>query len=122
MWIETIIMPRDESEPYVPAQQRDRRNVLEAAASEGRVLRDAVLSYLSAHQLLDAVRWMSEPGFLPIITLHCTDSALAKLREAAGFVVGRAAPVDAYPALSRPHPHVSHETLLPAVSVFESRV
>ena len=27
-------MPREESEPYVPAQQRDRRNVLKAAANE----------------------------------------------------------------------------------------
>ncbi|WP_164018872.1 hypothetical protein [Pyxidicoccus trucidator] len=122
MWIETIIMPREESEPYVPAQQRDRRNVLKAAANEGRALRDAVLDYLSTHQLSDAVKWMSEPGFLPIITIHCTDFALAKLRDAAEFVVGCAAPVEAYPALAQPGPHVAPEALLPAVSMYESRL
>ena len=122
MWIETIIMPREESEPYVPAQQRDRRNVLKAAANEGRALRNAVLGFLSDHQLSDAVKWISEPGFLPIITIHCTDSALAKLRDAADFVVGCAAPVDAYPALVQPRPHMAPEALLPAVSVLETRL
>ncbi|MFP2907261.1 hypothetical protein ACLESD_19875 [Pyxidicoccus sp. 3LFB2] len=122
MWIETIIMPREESEPYVPVQQRDRRNVLKAAADEGRALRNAVQGFLSDHQLSDAVKWMSEPGFLPIITIHCTDYALAKLRDAAEFVVGCAAPVDAYPALAQPRPHVAPEALMPAVSTFESRL
>jgi hypothetical protein len=122
MWIETIIMPREDSESYVPAPQRDRRNVLKAAASEGRALREAVVGYVTAHQLSDAVKWMSEPGFLPIITIHCTDLALAKLREAAEFVVGCAAPIDAYPALVRPQPHLAPEAMLPAVSVFEPRI
>lgn len=121
MWIETIIMPREESEPYVPAQQRDRRNVLKAAASEARALRDAVLGFVSTHELSDGVRWMSEPGFLPIITIQCTDFALSKLREAADFVVGCAAPIDAYPALSHSRPHVAPEAMLPAVSLLEPR-
>ncbi|WP_241759064.1 hypothetical protein [Pyxidicoccus parkwayensis] len=116
MWIETIIMPREESEPYVPAAERDRRNVLKAAAHEGRALRDAVLGFLDTNQLSGAVKWMSEPGFLPIITVHCTDLALSKLREAADFVVGCAAPIDAYPALVRPQPHLAPEAMLPAVS------
>jgi hypothetical protein len=122
MWIETIIMPREDSETYVPQPQRDRRNVLKAAASEGRALRDAVLDYLHANQLSDAVKWMSEPGFLPIITIHCTDFALAKLRDAAGFVVGCAAPVEAYPALARPQLPLTPEVLLPAVTLLEPRV
>lgn len=122
MWIETIIMPREESESYVPAPRRDRRGVLGVAAGEARALKDAVLGFLDAHQLTGAVKWMSEPGFLPIITVHCTDGALEKLREAADFVVGCAAPIDAYPALVRPQPHVAPEVLLPALPVLEPRV
>jgi hypothetical protein len=122
MWIETIIMPREELESYIPAPQRDRRNVLKVAASEGRALRDAVTGFLDTHQLSDAVKWMSEPGFLPIITIHCTDLALSKLREAADFVVGCAAPVEAYPALVRPQPQLAPEAMLPAVAAYEPRI
>ncbi|MCP3141458.1 hypothetical protein [Pyxidicoccus xibeiensis] len=122
MWIETIIMPREEPEPYVPAPQRDRRSLLKSATAESRALRDAVLGFLSTNQLADAVRWMSEPGFLPIITIQCTERALEKLRDAAEFVVGCAAPVDAYPALVGPQPHLSPEVLLPALTQFEPRL
>ncbi|MFP2934011.1 hypothetical protein ACLESO_54580 [Pyxidicoccus sp. 3LG] len=122
MWIETIIMPREESEPYVPAPRRDRRILLKSATEESRALRDAVLGFVSENQLADAVRWMSEPGFLPIITIHCTDFALQKLREAAEFVVGCAAPVEAYPALVSPQPHMVPEALLPALAALEPRV
>jgi hypothetical protein len=122
MWIETIIMPREESEPYVPSPQRDRRNLLKSATEESRALRDAVLRFLSAHQLSDAVKWMSEPGFLPIITIHCTEFALMQLRDAAEFVVGMAAPVDAYPALTSPQPHVTPAVLMPAPIALEPRV
>lgn len=122
MWIETIIMPREESEPYVPSPQRDRRNLLKSAHEESRALRDAVLGFLRAHHLSDAVKWMSEPGFLPIITIHCTDFALAKLRDAAEFMVGCAAPVDAYPALQSPQPQLAPEVLLPALAALEPRV
>ncbi|MBZ4418384.1 hypothetical protein [Myxococcus sp. RHSTA-1-4] len=122
MWIETIIMPREESEPYVPSPQRDRSNLLASTVEESRTLRDAVLRFLSAHHLSDAVKWMSEPGFLPIITIHCTEFALMKLREAAEFVVGCAAPVDTYPTLVMPQPTVTPAVLLPALSVLEPRV
>jgi hypothetical protein len=122
MWIETIIMPREEEGAYVPSPQRDRRHLLQSATEEGRALRDAVLRFLSAHHLVDGVRWMSEPGLLPIITLHCTELALLKLREAAEFVVGCAAPVEAYPELVGPQPSVAPAVLLPALSGLEPRV
>lgn len=123
MWIETIIMPREEPEPYgSPSPRRDRRSVLNAANAESRALRDAVLGFLNSHQLLDAVRWVSEPGFLPVITLHCTDFALEKLREAAEFVVGCAAPVEVYHPLVGTQPQVAPEALLPALSALEPRV
>lgn len=123
MWIETIIMPREESESdfSVPGQ-RDRRAVLQAANAESCALRDAVVGFLGAHGLLDAVKWMSEPGFLPVITLHCTDYALEKLREAAEFVVGCAAPIEVYHPLVGAQPQVSPEALLPALSMLEPRL
>ncbi|NVJ00061.1 hypothetical protein HV824_18285 [Myxococcus sp. AM009] len=113
MWIESIIMPReDDSEPYVPAPRRDRRSGLAAALEESHKLRDTVQRFVSTHDLSDGVRWLSEPGLLPVITIHCTDFALAKLREAADFVVGSAAPIDVYPALVGTQGQVAPEALL----------
>jgi len=99
MWIETIIMPREEPGPRPTSPSRDRRAVLKAAGEESQALRGLVLGFLDDHHLLDAVRWISEPGYFPLVTLHCTERALEKLREAAEFVVGCAAPVDAYAPL-----------------------
>ncbi|NTX00216.1 hypothetical protein HUA74_32660 [Myxococcus sp. CA051A] len=120
MWIETIIMPREERGPrQPPPPPRDRRAVLLAAGEESRALRDQVMGFLSAHHLLGAVKWMSEPGFLPLVTLHCTERALEKLREAAEFVVGCAAPVDAYQPLTTTEPELSSsEPVSMAVPVF----
>ncbi|QSQ13205.1 hypothetical protein [Myxococcus landrumensis] len=109
MWIETIIMPREEGESRTPPAPRDRREVLQAAGEESRALRDSVVGFLDANHLLDAVKWMSEPGFLPLITLHCTELALEKLRDAAEFVVGRASPVDVYAPLTSTEPELSSE-------------
>ncbi len=123
MWIETIIMPREESESYSSVSpQRDRRAVLQAANAESCALRDAVVGFLGAHGLLDAVKWMSEPGFLPVITLHCTDYALEKLREAAEFVVGCAAPIEVYHPLVGAEPTMTPEALMPALSMLEPRL
>lgn len=118
MWIETIIMPREERGPRAAPPSRDRRAVLQAAGEENRALRNAVTEFLSAHHLLGAVKWMSEPGFLPLITLHCTERALEKLREAAEFVVGCTSPVDAYQPLTRTEPELSTESVSMAAPVF----
>ncbi|MCP3063861.1 hypothetical protein LXT21_34305 [Myxococcus sp. K38C18041901] len=118
MWIETIIMPREEREPRPAPPPRDRRAALHAAGEESRALRDDVMRFLSANHLLGAVKWMSEPGFLPLITLHCTERALEKLRSAAEFVVGRASPVDAYQPLTSTEPELSSESVPMAASAF----
>jgi hypothetical protein len=83
MWIETIVMPAQES--HVRAT---------AVRDEGRELRDSLMDYLRTHQLQDGVRWVSEPGMLPLVTVHCTPQAQERLRKAAQFVVGTALPLD----------------------------
>ncbi len=99
MWIEAIVMPRQSASPYQPSPRRkrgaavrtappDRRSAYEAALDEGRRFRDAVLAFLMAHHLMDAVRWVSEPGTMPLVTLHCTHIVLERLRQAPEFEAG----------------------------------
>ncbi|WP_426751199.1 hypothetical protein [Myxococcus sp. Y35] len=100
MWIEAIVMPRQSASPYQPLPRRkrgaaavrtsppDRRSAYEAALEEGRRFRDAVLAFLRAHHLMDAVRWISEPGTIPLVTLHCTRIVLERLRQAPEFEAG----------------------------------
>ncbi|WP_233576725.1 hypothetical protein [Citreicoccus inhibens] len=61
---------------------------------EGRHLRDSLLDYLTKNELLDGVRWMSEPGQLPLVTMHCTPQAQERLRKAGQFTVGTGMPLD----------------------------
>jgi len=89
MWIETIVMPREESAPYRPAPQRDRRAGHAAACAQGEQFRDSVLSYLQMHELMGAVKWVSEPGSLPLVTLHCTSRVLEQLQKEPRFEAGR---------------------------------
>jgi hypothetical protein len=92
MWIETIVMPREEPGPNLPASQRDRRDraaVHQAACAKGEQFRDSVLSYLQDHQLLGAVKWVSEPGSVPVVTLHCTSRVLEQLQKEPRFEAGR---------------------------------
>jgi hypothetical protein len=37
---------------------------------------------------MGAVRWISEPGALPMVTLHCTVQVVERLREAPEFEAG----------------------------------
>jgi hypothetical protein len=89
MWIEAIIMPREEAMPYRPSPQRDRRALYQAACHESLQFRDTVVSYLQSHQLMGAVKWVSEPGSLPIVTLRCQERVLERLRKAPQFEAGR---------------------------------
>jgi len=89
MWIEAIVMPREEEKPYRPAPQRDRRAIHEAGCSESLQFRDAVLNYLQTHELMGAVKWVSEPGSLPMVTLRCQERVLERLRQAPHFDAGR---------------------------------
>jgi hypothetical protein len=89
MWIETIVMPREESAPYHPAPQRDRTAAQMAACAEGSRFHDAVVNYLQTHQLMDAVKWVSAAGSIPLVTLHCTTLVLEHLQQEPSFEAGR---------------------------------
>ena len=89
MWIEAIVMPREEEVAYRPAPQRDRRALHEAHLRESLKFRERVLSYLQAHQLMGAVNWVSEPGSLPLVTLRCQEQVLELLRQAPQFEAGK---------------------------------
>ncbi|HYO59416.1 hypothetical protein [Archangium sp.] len=90
MWIETIVMPREEPAEYRPAPQRDRAAGHAAACAMGEQFRDSVLSYLQSHELMGSVRWVSDPGSIPLVTLYCTSSVLEQLQKEPRFEAGRA--------------------------------
>ena len=53
MWIEAIVMPREnDSRPYRPSQRLDRRAVYKAGCEESLEFRATVLNFLQAHQLM----------------------------------------------------------------------
>jgi hypothetical protein len=89
MWIETIVMPREEPAQYCPAPQRNRAGVYAAACAEGAQFRESVLSYLRSHELMGAVKWVSDPGIIPMVTLHCTSVVLEMLQNEPRFEAGR---------------------------------
>ncbi len=89
MWIEAIVMPREEDKPYIPSPPRDRRAVHQAGCRESQQFRAAVLSYLQSHRLMGSVKWVSEPGSLPMVTLRCQEKVLERLRKAPQFEAGR---------------------------------
>jgi hypothetical protein len=89
MWIETIVMPREEAKPYRPSRRPDRRAVYNAGCAESLQFRNCVLSFLQNHQLMGAVKWVSEPGSLPMVTLHCRPPVLERLQQAPEFEAGR---------------------------------
>jgi hypothetical protein len=92
MWIEAIIMPREDSKtPWRPSPQRDRRAIYQAGRAESLKFRDAVLDYLQSQKLMGSVKWVSEPGSLPMVTLRCQERVLERLRKVPQFEAGRSA-------------------------------
>jgi hypothetical protein len=92
MWIEAIVMPREESKtPWRPSPQRDRRAIYQAGRDESLQFRTAVLNYLQTQKLMGSVKWVSEPGSLPVVTLRCQERVLERLRKAPQFEAGRSA-------------------------------
>ncbi len=89
MWIEAIVMPREEDTPYMPVRSRDRREVHQAGQQQSAHFREAVLRYLESQRLMSAVKWVSEPGCLPMVTLRCQERVLERLRKAPQFEAGR---------------------------------
>jgi hypothetical protein len=92
MWIETIVMPKEESRPAPrSSMRRDRSALHQSACEESQRFRDDVLSFLQTRGLLGAVKWISEPGSMPLVSLHCTASVLEQLRQAPHFEAGGSA-------------------------------
>jgi hypothetical protein len=91
MWIEAIVMPREDAKARRPSIKRDRRAVYQAGCDESLQFRNSVLHYLQSQQLMGAVKWVSEPGSLPMVTLHCHEGVLEQLRQAPNFEAGRSA-------------------------------
>jgi hypothetical protein len=92
MWIEAIVMPREESKtPWRPSPQRDRRAIYQAGCDESLQFRAKVLNYLQTQKLMGSVKWVSEPGSLPMVTLQCQERVLERLRKAPQFEAGRSA-------------------------------
>ncbi|MCP3062319.1 hypothetical protein LXT21_26360 [Myxococcus sp. K38C18041901] len=101
MWVEAIVMPREKPAEVRPAPRgasrrtspaapvESRAVIHQRAGEESRQFRDQVLGFLRAHQLMSAVRWVSEPGVFPLVTLHCTRGVLEQLRREPGFEAGQ---------------------------------
>ncbi len=90
MWIETIVMPREEPVVLMAPPSRDRSAVHAAACAEGQRFRDTVVDYLHRHQLMDAVQWVSAAGSVPLVTLLCSALVLEQLQQEPSFEAGRA--------------------------------
>ena len=96
-WIEALVMPREEpGAVWHPSIQRDRSLVHKSACEQSKQFRDSVLSFLQAHHLMGAVRWISEPGSTPMVTLYCTPRVLEQLQRAPEFEAGRTAGLEMY--------------------------
>ena len=110
MWIEAIVLPREDLPPSRALSSRgrssrasasspalDRAHLQQAGCEEGRRFRDAVLGFLRARHLMSAVRWISEPGAYAQVTLQCTQGVLEQLRQAPEFDAGVSMHLEMHP-------------------------
>jgi hypothetical protein len=96
-WLEVMVMPREEpGVTWQPAASRDRALVHQAARDESTRFRDSVLSFLQARHLMGAVRWISEAGTTPLVTLYCTPRVLEQLQRSQHFDAGRTMSLEMY--------------------------
>ncbi|MFP2896064.1 hypothetical protein [Corallococcus sp. 4LFB] len=106
MFIEIIVLPceDDRSPKQRPAKAsrgpgasraaqaqvtRGRAELARQWREDGKAFHGAVLEFIKAQHLLGAVKWMSEPGLLPQVTLIATDRVLEKLQSEPRFAAGR---------------------------------
>ncbi|RKH85927.1 hypothetical protein D7Y21_21870 [Corallococcus sp. AB045] len=99
MFIEIIVLPREEQSPKrraakaskapQPLEKRGRAELAQVWREEGKAFHCAVLEFIKAQHLLGAVKWMSEPGLLPQVTLVASDRVLEKLQAEPRFAAGR---------------------------------
>ena len=102
-WIDVTVMPREGSAPRrrAPRAPRaasappSRAAIYEAGLAESARFRDDLMRWLESHQLLGAVRSVSEPGgSLPMLTLRCAPRVLDQLRRAPEFEAGATMPLE----------------------------
>ncbi|AFE06234.1 hypothetical protein COCOR_05178 [Corallococcus coralloides DSM 2259] len=95
MFIEIIVLPREEQSPKRRAAKASkapppgRAELARVWREEGKAFHGAVLEFIKAQHLLGAVKWMSEPGLLPQVTLVASDRVLEKLQAEPRFAAGR---------------------------------
>ncbi|EAU66097.1 hypothetical protein [Stigmatella aurantiaca] len=87
-------MPREERTSSRRAPRRDRRAIHQAGCEESLQFRADVLDYLQHHKLMSSVKWVSDPGCLPLVTLLCQQKVLEQLRRAPQFEAGHSAPLE----------------------------
>ncbi len=96
-WIEAMVMPREEAgAAWQPSVCRDRSLVHKVACEQSKQFRDSVMNFLQAHHLMGAVRWISEPGSTPLVTLYCTPRVLEHLQRSPLFDAGRTTGLEMY--------------------------
>jgi hypothetical protein len=98
-WIDVTVMPREGSAPRRRAPRAvsapSRAAIYEAGLAESARFRDDLMRWLESHQLLGAVRSVSEPGgSLPMLTLRCAPRVLDQLRRAPEFEAGASMPLE----------------------------
>jgi hypothetical protein len=98
-WIDVMVMPREGSAPRRRAPRGtaapSRTAVYEAGLAETARFRDDLMRWLESHQLLGAVRSVSEPGgSMPMLTLRCAPRVLDQLRRAPEFEAGASMPLE----------------------------
>ncbi|MBJ6764186.1 hypothetical protein JGU66_25710 [Myxococcaceae bacterium JPH2] len=98
MWVEIIVMPRDvvgaSAAVKKAAKSLDRRAVYERGVQESQRFRESLVGYLDAQGLAGGVKWMSEPGSLPQVTLVASPTVLEQLRQAPQFEAGMTMPLE----------------------------
>ncbi|WP_375755377.1 hypothetical protein [Corallococcus exercitus] len=98
--IDVTVMPRESAAPKRAAASprapmRSRADLYKEGQAENARFRESFMRWLEAHQLVGAVRAMSEPGgSLPMLHLRCAPRVLDQLRRAPEFEAGTMMPLE----------------------------
>ena len=98
--IDVTVMPRETAESHgraAPARAplRSRAEIFKEGQAEHARFRESFMRWLEAHQLVGAVRAMSEPGgSLPMLHVRCAPRVLDQLRRAPEFEAGTMMPLE----------------------------
>jgi hypothetical protein len=101
--IDVTVMPREPAAPRrgasasasARAPVRSRSEIYQEGLAESARFRESFMRWLEAHQLVGAVRAMSEPGgSLPMLHVRCAPRVLDQLRRAPEFEAGAMMPLE----------------------------